>query len=156
MYQNKVYQMVFQIVRHDADARDIVQDAFVKAYQSLDKYDRRFRFITWVSRIAVNLSLNLIKKRKRQPVSLQSVPEPAALEKADTDALPRIPKEKILAAAEMLRPAYRIAFTLFHVEGYRYSEVASLMDVKIGSVKNYLFRARKKLLKILTPETFAP
>jgi RNA polymerase sigma-70 factor (ECF subfamily) len=150
-YQHGVYHTAFQILRNAADAQDAAQEAFIRAYESLEKYNPGFSFLTWVTRIAVNISLNILKTRKRQPLPLETVSNYPAKE-ADGPDVPQIPKEKILRAVETLRPRHRVAFVLFHIEKKAYGEIASIMDVPLGSVKNYLLRARRRLRKILSSE----
>lgn len=150
-YQHRVYHTAFQILRNAADAQDVAQEAFIRAYESLEKYNPGHSFLTWVTRMAVNASINIIRKRKKQPVPLDTAAGCPAKQETGA-ALPQIPKERILAAVDTLRPRHRIAFVLFHIEKKAYGEIASIMDVPLGSVKNYLLRARRRLRKILSSE----
>jgi RNA polymerase sigma-70 factor (ECF subfamily) len=153
-YQQRVYHTAYQVLRNAADAQDITQETFIRAYESLKKYDPRYRFLTYLTRIAVNLSRNALKKRKKLPVSLGSVSDyPAKF--SGTACQPRflrIPREKIFSTLDTLRPKHRIAFILFHIEKRPYRQIASIMQVPVSSVKNYLFRARRKLRKKLSAE----
>ena len=98
-------------------------------------------------RIAVNLSLSFLRKRRKHPVPLDLVDEPAA---GATGPLRRnIPRARILQAVDQLRSNYRVSFVLFHIQGHSYEEVATLMGVKRNDVRNYLFRARRILRKTL-------
>ncbi len=151
-YQGKTFHIAYQILRNQADAQDITQETFIKAYQSLKSYDPRHLFSTWLTRIAVNLSLNLVKKRKKLPLPLETISEFAARETPDQSGFPRIPKKRILSTLDTLRPKHRLAFILFHIEKRDYKQTASIMDVPISSVKNYLFRARRKLRNKLAAE----
>ncbi len=151
-YQKTVFHVAFQILRNQADAQDTAQEAFIRAYESLKRYDPRYRFSAWLTRIAVNLSLDLLKKRKKLPVPLENLAECAASDTAETGSPPRIPREKILGTLDTLRPKHRIAFILFHIEKCPYRQIASIMDIPVSSVKNYLFRARRKLRKKLSAE----
>jgi len=151
-YQQRIYSIAFQILRSHPDAQDITQETFIKAYESLKKYDPRYAFLTWLTRIAVNQSLNTLKKRKRLPLPLETIAEHAAADTPEETSFPRIPKEKILATVDTLRSRHRVAFILFHIEKRPYQQIASIMDVPLSSVKNYLFRARRKLRKILSAD----
>ncbi len=150
-YQNRIYHIAYQILRHAADSQDITQEAFIKAYESLRRYDPGHSFLTWLARIAVNLSLNALRKRKKTPLPLNAVADPAAPEPQESQ-IPQVPKKKILEKLDLLRPKHRVAFILFHIEKCGYNQIASIMNVSVTSVKNYLFRARRKMRALLTPE----
>lgn len=154
-YQERVYATIFQILHHRADAEDITQETFIKAYYALDKFDPKYKFSTWLLRIAINTTLSFIKKRQRKPVTI-----PLAEELIIPDQEVDIPKqsislERLRKAVDSLRPNYRVPFVLFHIEKFSYDEIAEIMNVSLGSVKNYLFRARKWLKKRLLTELAA-
>ena len=149
-YLPRVYSAVIQILRSDVDAEDVTQEAFVLTFEKLGTYDTTRPFAPWVTKIAVNLALKLLAKRKDLPIPLASTPEPESRSHlADALAGPAISKDEILREVDGLGTNYRTSFLLFHVEGLSYSEVALAMGVSAANVKNYLFRARRTLRKAL-------
>lgn len=146
-YQNKVYGTAFQILGHSADAEDVAQEAFVRAYMNLDRFDVNLPFEPWVMRITVNLCLTLIKKRKNLPRSLSPSDEP--MQQKEKALFPKLSRQVIFEEVDRLKPNYRVSFILFHFKGFTYEQIAAAMGVAQNNVKNYLHRARRALRKVL-------
>jgi RNA polymerase sigma-70 factor (ECF subfamily) len=159
-YQNRVHAMVLGMVRDPEDARDIVQNAFIKAYQNLDAFRIESSFYTWIYRIAMNLAIDWCRKRGRRKTT--SFDEAIANRDEDGEILETHQVEsphkalsrkqlqaKIFAAMEELTEEQREVVLLREVEGLSYKEIAESMGIPEGTVMSRLFYARKKLQSLL-------
>ena len=159
-YERKIFRLAQNITRNPEDAEDVMQDAFLKAYEHLDSFNGDSRFYTWLVRITVNQALMKLRKRRANHFSLD---QPVAA--GDADLVPReiedwapSPEHRyaqselrdILGAAlKQLAPAYRIVFWLRDVEEVSTEETARLLGLSIPGVKARLSRARFRLRNIL-------
>ncbi len=162
-FRQKVYRISFRFTRDYDDAMDLVQTVFIKVHRSLDSYREEASFATWVSRIATNCGIDLIRQRKRQAkVNLDDAKELA--EEALVDARQGGPRlspaaeatnaelgEAIRQAVEDLSDKHRSVFVLHCVEGTPYKEIAETLGISIGTVMSRLFHARRYLRKSLAP-----
>lgn len=159
-YQNRLYAMVVGMVRDEAEARDLVQNAFIKSYQGLDTFRLDSSFYTWIYRIAMNLAIDSCRKRRRRKTG--SFDEAVAardddgemLELHHTDgpaeALQRKElRHRIFAAMEELTEEQREVLLLREVEGLSYAEISESMGIPEGTVMSRLFYARKKMQGLL-------
>jgi len=140
------------------DVDDILQDALVRAYQNLDRYDASRALYPWLRKIAVNLALNELQKRKRRHEVPD--PEPALATTADpaaTDAAAREAETRRLVEAELeaLPPDTATVFRLRAFEDLGYAEIADTLDIPIGTVMSRLSRARRRLAEALA-DRFGP
>lgn len=158
-YYNRIYNVIFRVVRHPEDTRELCQATWVKAWQRLAEYKHEAKFYTWIYRIAVNNALDFLRKRKRRP----EVPlEPAIGDDGDHLALDRQRdlaheetavdeinrreiREAFARALEGLSPEHRTALVLREVEGMSYEEIADVMKSRKGTVMSRLFYARRHL-----------
>lgn len=155
------------MVRDRSLAEDLAQEAFLKAFDRLATYrPEQGKFSNWIFKIAHNRAIDHIRRRSLDTVSLDPAEDdewdPASTI-ADPDAIS--PLEVVLesdvasalaTAIEMLRPDYREAMVLRHQEGLSYDEIAGVMDLPLGTVKTYLFRARKELAGLLVEAGYDP
>src|SRR5262245_7157033 len=161
-YQERLYHTVYRLVDHAEDAHDVVQEAFLHAYQSLDRFKGDAQFFTWLYRIAVNSAISL-KRKQRAVVSLHvdregqgSVPEPHdASEFSQPDlALERADEERrIQAALNRLSPEHRAVLILKDLEDQKYETMAEILQVPIGTIRSRLHRARLELRDVLEKMT---
>jgi len=160
-YENKVFRLAKNITQNDEDAEDVLQDAFVKAYEHLDDFHEQSKFYTWLVRIAVNEALMRLRKRKTdrtvpldEPVDTgeETVVREIAVwddnpeEKYGTTEIRRILDEAI----QSLKPAFRTVFQLRDIEEMSTEETAQLLGLSIPAVKSRLLRARLQLREKLT------
>lgn len=159
-YQGRVYNTCLNFVFQQEEAEDLVQEVFVEVFRSIGTFERRSSLTTWIYRIAVSKSLELLrhKKRKKRAGQLLSI---FGLQEAGWDAKgpeidhPGIQLENKERAARLhqalgqLPDNQRIAFTLHKLEAQSYEEVATTMEMSLSSVESLIFRARKNLQKSL-------
>src|SRR5690349_6380376 len=155
-YDRNVFRIANHITHNREDAEDVVQDAFLKAYENLEQFQGQSKFYTWLVRIAVNEAL--MKLRKRRPERMVSLDEEV---KTEDDSLPRevadwSPNpEQQYSQAELrdiltrtiqgLPPSFRTVFVLRDVEGLSTEETADALELSIPAVKSRLLRARLQL-----------
>lgn len=155
-YQHKVVKLVMRYMRDPADAEDVAQEAFIKAYRALPQFRGDSAFYTWLYRIAINTAKNAIVSRDRSPVDfdldlqdaegsydmqarLADTETPEAL--ALTDEIRTIVNRSIESLPEDLRTA----IVLRELEGLSYEEIAATMDCPVGTVRSRIFRAREAI-----------
>ena len=157
-YQDRLYNAIYRVVDHPDDALDVVQEAFISAYQSLNHFKGDSEFFTWLYRIAFNAAISQ-KRRKRAVLSLdwqsdeKHVTEPAdeSVDARPGSAMERTEDESMLQRAiQQLPPEYRAVLVLKEIEGRKYEEIADILDVPIGTVRSRLHRARLELRGLLT------
>jgi RNA polymerase sigma-70 factor (ECF subfamily) len=160
-YERKIYRLAKRITENDEDAEDVLQDAFLKAYEHLDGFKGDSKFYTWIVRIAVNEALMRLRKRKGD----RSVPldepidtgeetvnrEVAVWEDNPEQQYSREEFQDILEqAVSGLKPDFRIVFTLRDIEELSTEETAETLGISVSAVKSRLLRARLALRERLT------
>lgn len=163
-YQGRVYGLAYGLVRNTADAEELAQQTWVRAWQKLGTFKREAQFFTWVYRIASNLCLDHLRRRhRRQEEPLDEVAEPEARPElpAGPSAAPapdeavqqRETREQFERALEALKPEHRLALRLREIDGLSYEEIARTTGCRVGTVMSRLFYARKKLIEKMRSET---
>ena len=162
-YDRNIYRLALNITGNQEDAEDVMQDAFLKAYTHLDRFQGNSRFYTWLVRIAVNEAL--MKLRKRRGDRTVSLDEPVRTENNDLmprevedwgdDPEERYAKEEVQQivskAIEGLDPQFRVVVALRDVEDFSTEETAELLGLSVPAVKSRLLRGRLKLREKLNP-----
>ncbi len=158
-WEPKLQAYVGQIVKTPEEARDLVQEAFIRAWSNLDQYNPAFRFSTWLFRIAHNLAIDQLRRRRQPLVSLDQgeddegsaqVMDPADCRRGPlADLANRELAEALAREIDNLPAAYRELVTLRHFVGLAYNEIAELKGLPLGTVKNKLFRAHSVLREAL-------
>jgi RNA polymerase sigma-70 factor (ECF subfamily) len=154
-YQDKILRLSYSIVRDRAAAEEIVQDVLVRVWKGLPGFRSESSVSTWIYTITRNTCLTALNRRDRQAVSLD---EPALRREADKRSseewsIPHHPKAEELI--NRLPAKYRQVVALFYMQEKSYDEVARMVDLPVGTVKTYLFRARKSLAEELTHKRIA-
>ena len=151
------------MVRDRELAEDLTQDTFVKVLSHLDRYRADFKFSSWLFKIANNVAIDHLRRRQLDTVSMDGSPyamtaeavESTRFDVADSaeNALEEMEAKELGSAIERaiarLRPEYRSCIMLRHVEGRSYEEIASTLDLPLGTVKTYIHRARHELRRAL-------
>ena len=155
-----VFSVAYRLTGSVEDAEDVVQNAFLKAYKQLSRFEARADFKTWLHRITVNCAIDLIRSRRHREVAqdlddLESVgaPPPAdgVLPGPERLLLSAEVRDRLQEGMSQLTASERAAFTLRHVEGMSIREVASAMGLKTEAAKNSIFRAVRKMRLALEP-----
>jgi RNA polymerase sigma-70 factor (ECF subfamily) len=157
-YQARLYNAAVRLVDSPDDAADVVQDAFLNAYQSLHAFKGDSEFFTWLYRIAFNGAISL-KRKKRPTSSLDAASGDHGFEPADASdyvrtghALERTEEDCLLhAALARLSPEHREVLTMKDLDGLRYEAIAEVLGVPVGTVRSRLHRARLELRELLAP-----
>jgi len=150
-YQDRIFSLIYGIVRDRHEVEDVAQEVFLKVYTRIQAFDERSKFYTWLYRVAANAAKDHVKKRSRRPaVALKEddvIPSTGdnPLGRAAATETRRLVREAI--AALPLR--YREVLTLRELEGLTYNEIASVLKISIGTVESRLHRARAKLKRRL-------
>ncbi|MGF1571709.1 MAG: RNA polymerase sigma factor [Sumerlaeia bacterium] len=157
-YRVKLYWSVFQLLRNEEDARDISQEAFVKVYKALDRFDSRRAFYPWLYRVARNLALDYIKKHgAHRKVSLEYLIEDNhqhfdtndCLHQKQESVREKIQREqlssKLAKGLEKLKPEFREVILMKHLQEMNYHDISLALNIPEGTVMSRLFHARKAL-----------
>lgn len=157
--QKNVYNLALKMLGSEEDAKDAAQEAFLRAYRSLDSFHGDSRFSVWLYRTASNVCIDFLRRKKRRAEISMTVSN-----EEDGDSELEIPDERfspeaMLEKAERIRALreglqklpeeYRRILTLREIGGMSYEELAQVLELELGTVKSKLFRARKKLCSIL-------
>jgi RNA polymerase sigma-70 factor (ECF subfamily) len=149
-HKQKAYHIAFDFTRDREDAKDLSQEAFLKAFTHLKNFDGRSSFYTWFYRILVNLCLDYKRRRKRAPADQFDETVESKMEPSHQPEIPRSPDQQVLArqisqrvgaALEELPAKQRTAFVLKNHQGLSIKEIAELMETAEGTVKVHLHRA---------------
>lgn len=161
-YKRMVHRLAMQITKNHEDANDVMQETFIKVYQSIHTFRQEAAFETWIYRIAVNEALNFVKRReRRRESSIETIEEseynPEVRRKAEIVNDPEIQAEKaelrhwVTKAVNSLSLKHRIVVILHELEGLTHSEIASILNCSEGTVRSRLHYARKQLRSLLKP-----
>ncbi len=158
-HRQAVYHVIYKIVRDKETAHDLVQDTFMKAFSSLASYRSEFRFSTWLYKIAANCSIDYLRKKKINAMSLdqqlQTKDGTVGIEVADYSYHPGQELERkeqrfsIEEAIDSLPDKYKEVIIYRHKDDKSYEEIADLLNIPVGTVKARIFRARELLKKKL-------
>jgi RNA polymerase sigma-70 factor (ECF subfamily) len=158
-YERPVFSVIYRMVRDRELSEDLAQDTFIKVLNALDKYDPSYKFSSWIFKIAHNTTVDHIRKKELDTLSLDGSPHARTQEQAEATSFTPAATgldpagyaesqeigAEIEAAIGELRPQYREAILLWHVEGRPYDEIADIMDLPLGTVKTYIHRGRHEL-----------
>lgn len=159
-HSRPLFRLAFRMTGNQQDAEDVVQDSFLRAYRQLGKFDERASFGTWLYRIAVNCSLDLVRSRKRRSEHMAPVDSemedpvlslPALDPTPDRLAMSSEVRERVAEAMNELSASERTAFVLRHFEGMCIEDVSQVLGCQPGAAKHSVFRAVQKLRRALEP-----
>jgi RNA polymerase sigma-70 factor (ECF subfamily) len=160
-HSRALFRLTYRMTQNEQDAEDLVQETFLRAYKQLQRFDGRSAFSTWLHRIAVNCSLDLLRARKNRREQQTSGAESPALHWLDQIRTPDPSPERLSQSGEilsLLAPALeqlsemeRTAFLLRHYEDASIAEIAQTLNVEANAAKHSVFRAVQKLRRALQP-----
>jgi RNA polymerase sigma-70 factor, ECF subfamily len=157
-YQDRLFNTVFRLVDNPEDARDVVQEAFLSAYQSLNAFKGDSLFFTWLYRIAVNTAISLKRKQKSALRLIATMhdtgviiePQDPSASNQPGHALEMAEEERrVHAALARLSHEHRSVLVLKDMEGMKYEEMAEVLQVPVGTIRSRLHRARLELRDLL-------
>lgn len=160
-YAPQLYSAALRMTRNSADAEDIVQETFLKAYRAYDSFEEGTNLKAWLYRILTNTYINKYRKQQRRPseVELGELQDlylfrrlgesSGASYSAEKEALDQFVDTDIIEALESLPESFRMPVVLADVDGFSYKEIADILDIPIGTVMSRLHRGRKALQRKL-------
>ena len=150
-YQRPVYNAAFWILRKAEDASDVTQDVFLKVAEQLDDYDPDFKFFSWIYRIAVNESLNLLRRNRREEALDDDVDLPASERENPERKVGEAELHRRIQEAMMrMSTNDRMVLSLRHFSECSYEEIGQILELDEKTVKSRLFEARRRLRDLLT------
>jgi RNA polymerase sigma-70 factor (ECF subfamily) len=157
-HSGRVYRLAFRLTGNQHDAEDLTQEVFVRVFRSLDRYQPG-TFEGWLYRITTNLFLDLVRRRKR--IRFEALPDDAERVPSEAAAPERVYHDRQLdpdvqAALDALPADFRAAVVLCDVEGLPYDEIASILEVKVGTVRSRIHRGRAQLRAALADRAPRP
>ena len=166
-HQNKVYSLALRMVGNEEDARDMAQEAFIRAFNSLTGFRGDSKFSVWLYRLTSNICIDFIRSRaKKRTVSMTWTDEDGddagELEVPDERFSPEaqlertLTRESVRRGLDSLSPQYREILLLREINGLSYDEIGEALGIEPGTVKSRIFRARKKLCDFLVSEGNIP
>ncbi|MBS3744926.1 MAG: RNA polymerase sigma factor RpoE [Wenzhouxiangellaceae bacterium] len=160
-YQHKIVSLISRYVSDHAEALDVAQEAFIKAYRAIGRFRGESAFYTWMYRIAINTAKNHLVSQSRRPPSSDIDAQDAEQFQVETRLKDRSSPEHELLKEEIERTIHeaiaelpedlRVAITLREMEGMSYEDIATTMDCPIGTVRSRIFRAREAIDSRLRP-----
>lgn len=158
-YEKNVYNIALRMTGNSEDAADMTQEAFIKAYNSLQSFRGDSKFSVWLYRIVSNVCLDFLRSKNRRPTVSLSVEdddgEDAQLDVADESQSPellldrKLTRDSVRRGLDSLSPDYRQILLLREIQGLSYDEIAQALSLEVGTVKSRIFRARKRLCTFL-------
>jgi len=161
-YQGRIVNFIYRSVGDFARSEELAQESFIRAFRKSESFDSRYRFSTWLYTIARNLASNELRDRSRRPSPYTIEDEDwAAANQLTSDARnepPKNPEKSIIdkemkgaleQALERLSPEHRMALILKEYDGLTYGEIADVLDTSAGTVKSWVYRAKREIYRIL-------
>ena len=149
-HKDKVYALALRMTNNVQDAEDIVQEIFVQVYRKIADFRGDAAFSSWLYRVATNITLSALRRRKRRAreLPLEGMPTMGRKSQAQTTKLIKPFLEEAIAS---LPPKSRMVFVLHDIQGFQHDEIASMMNCSVGTSKSQLHKARAQLRKLLRP-----
>lgn len=162
-HAQQLYNMALRMTGSEEEAKDLCQEALLRAYKSFSRWKRECSFSSWLYRIATNLCIDQIRRRKR--IRFESLDVPFVTDEGDeltraVESEGRDPQSlaeaaeiqrEVHLALQKLPPEFRMAVVLCDIQGFSYSEISEIMDCSIGTVRSRIHRARRALKHYLEP-----
>ncbi len=161
-YMDQLYAAAMRLTRNPADAADLVQETFVKAYQAFGQFQQGTNLKAWLYRIQTNTFINNYRKNQRNPYQgtiddledwqlggAESVTQSTSTRSAEAEAIDHLPDSAVKDALQAIPEDFRMAVYFADVEGFSYQEIADIMKTPVGTVMSRLHRGRRMLRDLL-------
>lgn len=148
MYYNYGMTVASRYAPNRDDASEILNDAFVRTMQNLDKFNRELPFKAWFNKILVRCAINYYRRFTVKRLDSTSISE-AEEQPFDAEILSGLSAEEILKLVQQLPQSYRLAFNLYAIEGFTHPEISEMTGISEGTSKSNLFKARKRLMEMI-------
>lgn len=149
-YKRLIYSVAYKFTRDSDEVNDLAQEAFIKIYRSLSKYDSQYKFSTWSVKVATNICLDHVRRKKLNSVSLDEIENFTGRNNSPEEYYLRKEKSQALKSAiDSLPEIYRVPIVMYHQNGMSYKEIAEKLDKPMSIIKNRIFRARNTLKESL-------
>jgi RNA polymerase sigma-70 factor (ECF subfamily) len=157
LYYKVMYNSCLRILNHTQEAEDVMQEAFLSAFDKIDSYKGKVSFGAWLKRIVVNKALDYLKKNKIDSLPLDDKINQLSEEEDQSETIEvENSVEEIKHAIEQLPSGYRIVLNLYLIEAYDHEEIAEILNIAASSSRSQYNRAKKKLIQILKDSTNKP
>ncbi len=150
LYAKEVYNSIYRLINHTAEAEDILQESFVAAFQAIDRYEHTGGFRAWIKRIAINKSISWLRKKKIRLVELETGNVRIEEEEPIDEKAFAFKLEEVKQAIEALPEGYRTIVQLHLFENITHVEIANMLGIANNTVRIQYHRAKKKILHSLT------
>ena len=154
LYVQAMYNICIRMISNQNDAEDIIQESFINAFNSLDKFRGDSSFGSWLKRIVINKSISFLKKKKQEFTDIDNLQIP---DNHEDENLPKIDPAEIHESIKTLPEKARVVLNLYLLEGYKHKEIAEMLNISESTSKSQYLRAkqllREKLLKKISYES---
>ncbi|TDQ09642.1 RNA polymerase sigma factor [Pedobacter metabolipauper] len=147
LYAKAMYAIALRVVNHEAEAEDVLQEAFLDAFSRIDTFREETTFGLWLKQIVINKSINLLRKRKAELVSIDGIDLADELDNDEEDLEFKV--NEIKEAMEKLPDGYRVVLSLYLFEGYDHEEIAHILKISENTSRSQYMRAKVKLNSLL-------
>lgn len=151
-YAKAMFSISMRIVNNRDEAEDILQESFLKAFKDMARFDNRAAFGSWMKRVVINHSLDVVRKQKLNFISIDDADD---IETEESEEQISYDAASIAECINQLPQGYRVILTLFLLEEYSHKEIAEMLNISEGTSKSQYNRARKKLATLITKKTFS-
>jgi RNA polymerase sigma factor (sigma-70 family) len=152
-YKKLIFSVVYNMLPDKQEVNDVSQEVFIRLYKNLNRYNSEYKFSTWAVRIATNLCLDILRKKKVDSIPVDEIEAmPDSIGTPEERYISKERKERIKKAVDELPDKYRIPIILFHENGLSYEEMCNILNEPMTIIKNRLYRARLMLREKLLPE----
>lgn len=145
LYCDAMYTVALRYVKDSFTAEDVMQEAFIKAFKSIDSYKEEVTFGAWLKRIVINQSIDCLKKKKLELVAINEETSTLVEEDDNWSVASTISYQDIVNCIQQLKEKYRIVLTLFLLEGYDHGEISQILGISEVSSRTHLLRGKKQV-----------
>ena len=149
LYSKAMFNVGYRITRSEEDAEDVLQEAFISAFRSLDSYRGDATFGAWLKRIVINKAINALNKKKHESLPDENEQWDIAEEESPPEYRDSLTVERVRKAIEKLPDGYRSVLSLYLLEGYDHQEIGEILAISESTSKSQLNRAKAKLKELL-------